>query len=852
MTLLRLIVEHDGRRRELEVDVDSEATGRAIYDAVAPKLGVAADEYGLVVARSSEAIHPGARLNHYALRNAELVQVVPNHPGGPAPEDAPWQLKVVAGPAVGGVLSIRAGTLTLGRETDAGRYLRDDAISRSHVTISAASNQLTIADAGSTNGTYVNNGRINSAVSLREGDYVGLGETLLEVMQAKREVLPGHLTYDSGSLLFNRPPRVASEAPAAAYEIESAPETAPKQRVPLAASLIPVVLGLSTFVIVGLMSAENGGFKAQPQLLLMTLAGPLMAIVTYSSNKRSGRGDFEERRTKYLSSLEAIRKQASAARDRAVEWRHRRHLRSEVVVHSAVNLDASLWSRRPADDDFLELRLGTVDQPSLVQISNRGGGAPELAKTAADLTASMVLDKDVPIAISARDSGVVGLVGTSEQLDELARWWAVQIAAHHSPREVALAVIAPGAEASWDWAKWLPHSNVMASNRVTMATDDEEAETLFRMLRSVAKERLSAREGLIGSSGATHLPHVLLVVQPPLRMPAREMAEFLEQAPQAGMSVVWLAETRSALPGACQAIVELHGSGVTLTRSSGETVSSIRPDRVGLGDAARVGLSLAPLRDVAEAAADGGIPNRINLVDLIHPSPLAAQNVAAAWQRAPDSLSAVLGMGEGRPVFVDMIADGPHGLLGGTTGAGKSELLQTLIASLAVTYSPNRVNFVLVDYKGGAAFKDCVDLPHAVGFVTDLDGRLAERAIVSLDAELKSREHVLAAGGFKDVAEMRKRNPAEAPANLIIVVDEFAALKTEVPEFVDGVVDIAQRGRSLGVHLLLATQKPGGIISANIQANTNLRIALRVTDAGESSDIIGRPDAAKLSRHLPG
>ncbi len=191
-------------------------------------------------------------------------------------------------------------------------------------------------------------------------------------------------------------------------------------------------------------------------------------------------------------------------------------------------------------------------------------------------------------------------------------------------------------------------------------------------------------------------------------------------------------------------------------------------------------------------------------------------------------------------------------MIAGTTGAGKSEFLQTLVGSLAASAPPNRLAFVLVDYKGGAAFKECATLPHTVGFFTDLDAHLAQRALVSLNAELRRREEILRAASVKDLVELESQDAATAPPNLLIVFDEFAFLKREVPEFVDGVVDIAQRGRSLGIHLVLATQRPSGVVDDHIRANTNLRVALRVNDDHESTDVIGRPDAARLSRSNPG
>jgi S-DNA-T family DNA segregation ATPase FtsK/SpoIIIE len=211
----------------------------------------------------------------------------------------------------------------------------------------------------------------------------------------------------------------------------------------------------------------------------------------------------------------------------------------------------------------------------------------------------------------------------------------------------------------------------------------------------------------------------------------------------------------------------------------------------------------------------------------------------------------VLGQEADGPFEVDLVHDGPHALVGGTSGAGKSELLQSLVASLAVDHPPERLTFLFIDYKGGALSAEFRDLPHNVGTVTNLDGRLALRVLTSLRAELVRRMAVLE-GRAKDLAELLRRAPDDTPPRLVIVVDEFATLVKEIPEFVDGLVDVAQRGRSLGVHLILATQRPGAAVSDNILGNTNLRIALRVVDPGDSMSIIGSRDAADIPVPLLG
>ncbi len=271
--------------------------------------------------------------------------------------------------------------------------------------------------------------------------------------------------------------------------------------------------------------------------------------------------------------------------------------------------------------------------------------------------------------------------------------------------------------------------------------------------------------------------------------------------------------------------------------------------------AQRFARALAPLRDATPDDQQSALPAAARLLDLLPFDATDAVALETSWRVSPRGTRVVLGVGEdGEPLVVDLAADGPHTLVAGTTGAGKSELLQTLVAGLALANRPDEMSFVLVDYKGGAAFRDCARLPHTVGTVTDLDGHLTERALRSLGAELRRRETVLRSAGCKDLDDYLATAPAGSPplARLVLVVDEFATLVEELPDFVGGLVGIAQRGRSLGVHLVLATQRPGGVVSADIRANTSLRIALRVTDPAESTDVVDVRDAADIPRANPG
>jgi S-DNA-T family DNA segregation ATPase FtsK/SpoIIIE len=353
------------------------------------------------------------------------------------------------------------------------------------------------------------------------------------------------------------------------------------------------------------------------------------------------------------------------------------------------------------------------------------------------------------------------------------------------------------------------------------------------------------------------VPDMLVVLDGSRRLRALPgVAQLLQDGPRLGIRLICLDADPRLLPEECRAVATFDDRGqVTLRQTGLDPVAGIRPDLVEVAWCERVARALAPIRDVSRNG-DAALPEACRLLDLLNLEPPTGARIAAGWRGGGRTTRAVVGVGLDGPFTIDLIAHGPHGLVAGTTGAGKSELLQTLIASLAVGNRPDEMTFILVDYKGGSAFGECAALPHTVGMVTDLDPALVTRALESLGAELHRRERLLALAGVPGLPEYqaaRSRNPTLAPLpRLLIVIDEFASLARELPDFVAGLVNVAQRGRSLGIHLILATQRPSGVVSAEIRANTNLRIALRVTDASESSDVIDAPDAAWISGSTPG
>ncbi|TFD76451.1 FtsK/SpoIIIE domain-containing protein, partial [Cryobacterium fucosi] len=372
------------------------------------------------------------------------------------------------------------------------------------------------------------------------------------------------------------------------------------------------------------------------------------------------------------------------------------------------------------------------------------------------------------------------------------------------PGPVGLAALPPG---PWAWAASLPHAAARSPSRLITVGDTE----LVRGLQA-------------GSP--------LLIA----------LAGCLEQ-----------------LPTGCETIVRVHGpTRAEIVRSPVHPAGlCFRPELVTVDQAAGFAVRLAErARTAGLVGRNGPVPASVTLAELARsdraPSPPSSPGAAAGRPRAA-GLRCLIGIGEEGTVTLDLVAAGPHAVVGGTTGSGKSELLVTWVAAMAAAHPHHAVTFLLIDFKGGAAFRPLLALPHCVGLITDLDGQQAGRALASLAAELRHRERVMRAAGARDIAELSagEHRPDPLP-RLVIVVDEFATMLTAFPELHALFVDIAARGRSLGVHLILCTQRPNGVVSDALLANCNLRVSLRVNNRADSRAVLGTDAAAALSSAVPG
>lgn len=757
---------------------------------------------GTPVAVHGVVLPRNARLGSPPLLQGAVLQ--PGPPGAPVapvagqrfPPAAAWpgdrggvlRLHVVSGPDCGAVHELPPGRHVLGRGPACSLRIADEALSREHAVLDVSGTAITVADCGSTNGTWVDGRRVDALPQvLAPGGRLHLGDSTLTVHSP--DLPPAAARGDgAGHLLISRAPRRPGWEPGPPIAFPDPPAPESPRHVPWAALLLPLVFSVVLAWVTG-----------SPTMLLFGLMSPLLMAGQWWSDRRSGRRHSRADKARYAAALALAEQAVAAAAD--AEAKARRDADPGPAWHLAVARHrlARLWDRTGLGG--LAVRVGTGSIPSRVATSGPA--------TPTRLT-------EVPVLLDL--AGCTGVAGPGPLALGTARALLGALVVRHSPAQLAVAVDPAAPPSHWGWLRRLPHA--------LPDWPDESDPVLVAQALAVAA---AGRE-------------VLVVTESPARV-----------RPGQGVHLFAVATAPTGLPPETSTLVDLTGPSPAL--SGAGAVTDLAVDAVPAHWAEHLADALHPLRDVAGRRAEASIPARASLLDLLAlPSRGGRPDLAGHWSTAPRTTRFPVGATASGPLWLDLVRDGPHALVGGTTGSGKSELLVSLVAALATGNRPDELAFVLVDYKGAAAFGACRDLPHVVGLVTDLDHQLTERALICLDAELKRREHLLAQRGVADLAAYQRVwvDGDERIPRLVIVVDEFRSLAEELPDFVEGLVRVASLGRSLGVHLVVATQRPGGVVTADMRANIGLRVGLRVRDTVDSLDVLDSPVAAEIAEQTPG
>jgi len=668
-----------------------------------------------------------------------------------------------------------------------------------------------------------------------------------------------------GLVIVKRPPRrMAPVLPAGEVVLDPPPELPSAtgrgwQRVLM---IMPMAAGTGAMALMmglgrgGPLSYVAGGMYGVSML-------GMIAVQMMGQGGGANKKDMIDARRQYMRRLSQLRAQVRAtirAQREAIYYRHP----DPEALWSTVS-SGRLWERRRNDPDFGVVRIGLGPQEiatPLIPPQTRPVDElePLCAMALRRFVTTYSVVPELPVAIALRDFARVYLRGDDERVRGLVRSVLAQLAAFHAPDDLLIGVCAAdGRRPAWEWAKWLPHAlhptKTDAVGQVRLFAPS--VTSLEAMLDDVLANRPRFSPAGSGFPG----PHVVVLIDGGSTAGSDHL---MTDGGVDGVTLLDLSGTPPRLLDETAVVLEVAADGsVTGTTMDGGTEVG-GADLLPPGVAESIGRELAPLRlSAASYGTDASVTADLGLSDLLGIDDPASFDLVAAWASRPnrDRLRVPIGVSfEGRPVELDLKESaqdgmGPHGLLVGATGSGKSELLRTLVLALAVTHSSEILNFVLVDFKGGATFTAMDRLPHTSAVITNLADELSlvDRMLGAISGELTRRQELLRrAGNYASQRDYERARAAGVPLaplpSLLLICDEFSELLTARPDFIDMFVQIGRVGRSLGVHLLLASQRLEEGRLRGLETHLSYRVGLRTFSSMDSRAVLGVPDAYELPR----
>ena len=759
-------------------------------------------------------------------------------------------------------------------------------VTGSHAEITFESGAAYITDKNSVNGTFLNGRLVREKTKLHYGDIiyvVGLKIVYLNnllainnpnnqcrIRELKAVEIPHFEDEPSEEtevedVYFLRTPRKLLNLDRETISIEKCPKKQQQKRQPLIFTIGPSFTMVIPIALAAAMTSDGFGAGSICMSLGAAGIGAIWAVVNSAYNKKEEKESEESRVSKYLEYMVRVEEKLKNKTEYNRLVLAEQYPSSGELLEFTTSNTRRLWEKSSTHEDFLSLRLGAGDMPSPNEIEDAkedlGSEHDPLNDHIEELKEKFDILRQVSVAVSLYDHRLLGVVsGDEEKRDQLMRILALQIAALHPYTDVRMCYVFPGRDLEkMEYTRWLPHTYTPDGKLRMIVCDSKAMGDVMYYLSDVIRERLEAGENRKNKEEEEKvLPHYVVFISDISMIEGEPVSKYLLDPPKnAGVSVIFSADAIDKLPSHCNTIVqwEKDYSGCYNTLSKFEEREGVAFDRVSLAEMDVFSRQLSNFK-VRENASNAAIPDMLTFLDMYKTSRVEDLDMYHKWleNRTYESMRSLIGQKAGeQPVYLDIHEKyhGPHGLVAGTTGSGKSETLQTYILSLVLNYHPHEVAFILIDYKGGGMAQSFIGLPHLAGVITNLGGNQTTRALLSINAEIKRRQRIFNEYKIKHIdayIELYRNGEAEEPMpHLLIIADEFAELKKEQPEFVRALVSAARVGRSLGINLILATQKPSGVVDDEIWSNTRFRICLRVADKQDSNEMLKRTDAAYIT-----
>ncbi len=686
---------------------------------------------------------------------------------------------------------------------------------------------------------------------------------------------------DSGLLekvFYHRSPRNMESLDMEPIEIEPPPAPVEEEEMPLLmligpslTMMLPMMLGTGMAIISSRMGGTASGAYMYTGLITALFSGVFGAYWAVSNMNYARKKTRQNETRRFDAYSEYLLKCSDEVKEKytqSIRILRERYPSVDQVIGNGKAISDELWGRNRSHEDFLYHRLGVGDRPFQIDIQVPKEKFQLINDTLADkpkfIKESYKILHDVPVGIDLEEDTLIGVVGGDRKAGayQVVYALAAQIATQNCYTDVKMAFITRdekyNGQDAWSFTEWLPHVWSQDKKNRYVSLEESQSGDVCYDLTQVLRQR-TEETSVPGKERIRFNPHYVLFVEDGSLLEGEMINKYIYgKEQQLGITTILMAEKYSDLPNSCECIIQNDSEyqGVFNVKSGRNNGTPIRFDSMNAKALRKIARMLANL-EVDEVEVGGEIPGAVTFLEMYGVTALEELHVLERWKknRTYDNMRSLIGIKSGgQHCYLDLHEryHGPHGLVAGTTGSGKSETLQTYMLSLALNFSPDDIGFFIIDYKGGGMGNLFSGLPHILGQISNLSGNQVHRAMVSIKSENVRRQRVFNENGVNNInayTRLYKNGEAKQPIpHLFIIIDEFAELKREEPDFMRELISVAQVGRSLGVHLILATQKPSGTVDDNIWSNSKFRLCLRVQDRQDSMDMLHKPDAAYLTQ----
>ncbi|WP_143315251.1 type VII secretion protein EssC [Clostridium sp. HBUAS56017] len=759
--------------------------------------------------------------------------------------------------------------LRIGKENNNHIIIEDEVIDKNHAELVRDGETFYLNDLKSKFGVYLNGKKVEVKVPVKNNDFIIIcGYKFLfndnKIAMSKKnerikirklkEINTGHdspLEYPC----FYRSPRLLQDVAQDNIVIDEPPSKAKDKDNNLIITMIPL---LGTVVLTVTMNSNKGDSSSLIYTIGAAGLTAFVAILAFAMQTYDTKKQQFIRYKRYKEYVKEKEKQIIEKRRSLMESIRNNNPDTEDCISFLEQFDRRLWERTPLHEDFLNISLGrgvgdltfdiSVQEPKVEVDRDKLKEDPRKLK---DVYGKM---EDVPICINLTKDYPIGIYGEKEKTLELIKNIVIKISTLHYYEEVKIAAIYPKEEQeNWEWLKWIPHTWSNNKNFRYIGNTKESAHNVLNQLYDEIKVRKRDDDS---AEKVSFSPYYIIIIADRVLIENEPIMALLESGEEYGATGIFAYENLGLIPKESKKIIEViedkKANYIDVLNS--KQIKNITFNPIDDKTSENFSRKMSPIF-VKSSFTQSSLTSYFTLFDLYNIKSEEELPVMINWKmnKVYESMAVPLGVRAGDEVVYLNLHEkfhGPHGLVAGTTGSGKSEILQTYIASLAINYHPYDVSIIIIDYKGGGMANQFKDLPHLVGTITNLDGNQINRALISIKSELKRRQRIFSEYNVNHIdayIKLFKDGKAKDPLpHLIMIADEFAELKNDQPDFMTELVSAARIGRSLGVHLILATQKPAGVVDDQIWSNSKFKLCLKVQDADDSNEMIKTPLAANI------